>query len=109
MMSLLKDVAQGKAFDEAAVRACNPDGSPRRFYYYSWDDGWEDLYLPEIAEMEQDGIAIDDSALKETGVRYAPAGQKERAAAEGPLSRLLKRSEERRVGKECRSRWSPYH
>ena len=22
---------------------------------------------------------------------------------------VLKRSEERRVGKECRSRWSPYH
>ena len=22
---------------------------------------------------------------------------------------LLDRSEERRVGKECRSRWSPYH
>src|SRR2546426_12622449 len=25
------------------------------------------------------------------------------------LTQLLKRSEERRVGKECRSRWSPYH
>ena len=25
------------------------------------------------------------------------------------LSRLDWRSEERRVGKECRSRWSPYH
>src|SRR2546425_10236390 len=25
------------------------------------------------------------------------------------LDRLAKRSEERRVGKECRSRWSPYH
>ena len=24
-------------------------------------------------------------------------------------SKLKKRSEERRVGKECRSRWSPYH
>ena len=24
-------------------------------------------------------------------------------------ARILKRSEERRVGKECRSRWSPYH
>ena len=24
-------------------------------------------------------------------------------------SRLSRRSEERRVGKECRSRWSPYH
>ena len=27
----------------------------------------------------------------------------------GPLRRLAGRSEERRVGKECRSRWSPYH
>ena len=25
------------------------------------------------------------------------------------MRRLPKRSEERRVGKECRSRWSPYH
>src|SRR2546425_13294663 len=25
------------------------------------------------------------------------------------VSHTLKRSEERRVGKECRSRWSPYH
>ena len=25
------------------------------------------------------------------------------------LLSFLKRSEERRVGKECRSRWSPYH
>ena len=26
-----------------------------------------------------------------------------------PLANGLARSEERRVGKECRSRWSPYH
>ena len=25
------------------------------------------------------------------------------------LSSIHRRSEERRVGKECRSRWSPYH
>ena len=25
------------------------------------------------------------------------------------IERALHRSEERRVGKECRSRWSPYH
>src|SRR3712207_7287881 len=34
------------------------------------------------------------------------------AAAEDPVAerdRLADRSEERRVGKECRSRWSPYH
>ena len=27
----------------------------------------------------------------------------------GPESRIIMRSEERRVGKEWRSRWSPYH
>ena len=26
-----------------------------------------------------------------------------------PFKRGISRSEERRVGKECRSRWSPYH
>ena len=25
------------------------------------------------------------------------------------IARIIARSEERRVGKECRSRWSPYH
>ena len=30
-------------------------------------------------------------------------------AAGGMLDRIAVRSEERRVGKECRSRWSPYH
>ena len=29
--------------------------------------------------------------------------------AEDTLENFTKRSEERRVGKECRSRWSPYH
>ena len=28
---------------------------------------------------------------------------------ESPFTRHHARSEERRVGKECRSRWSPYH
>ena len=29
--------------------------------------------------------------------------------ADDPTVKLEVRSEERRVGKECRSRWSPYH
>ena len=45
-------------------------------------------------------------------------GNKEKPASAGKLSTAKKllgsflvaaRSEERRVGKECRSRWSPYH
>ena len=32
-----------------------------------------------------------------------------RQTEEYTLSNARRRSEERRVGKECRSRWSPYH
>ena len=31
------------------------------------------------------------------------------AVTPGPAPTIQLRSEERRVGKECRSRWSPYH
>ena len=41
--------------------------------------------------------APDAGALREA----APASEADMGA--------LRRSEERRVGKECRSRWSPYH
>ena len=34
---------------------------------------------------------------------------KEKMPEEIAAQNLIKRSEERRVGKECRSRWSPYH
>ena len=44
-------------------------------------------------------------ALEEGQIVGDYAGQDELQAA----AALLPRSEERRVGKECRSRWSPYH
>ena len=48
-----------------------------------------------------DSIGIKDKGIKE---KYtSPA----KHFTEDLL--LLTRSEERRVGKECRSRWSPYH
>src|SRR3712207_7506994 len=40
--------------------------------------------------------------------RCAAAGSHTRKTTTGP-SQNTPRSEERRVGKECRSRWSPYH
>ena len=37
-------------------------------------------------------------------------GEKERSIhLNAEFQRISRRSEERRVGKECRSRWSPYH
>src|SRR3712207_9227756 len=40
---------------------------------------------------------------------YVLGGGSDTQVAFGALLELSLRSEERRVGKECRSRWSPYH
>ena len=46
---------------------------------------------------------------------FSPISTACKATAQGSaigasfMSRLIGKSEERRVGKECRSRWSPYH
>src|SRR5256884_7741242 len=49
----------------------------------------------------QQGARIVEQAAVEPGPRL-----EERV---GQVELALARSEERRVGKECRSRWSPYH
>ena len=55
-------------------------------------------YAPVVAEI----VSRGDAAL----AAYSP----ETSVLTGnEFSRLLLRLEERRVGKECRSRWSPYH
>src|SRR5438876_6690500 len=41
--------------------------------------------------------------------RYAGAGRRRLPTRGGRMRRAAGRSEERRVGKECRSRWSPYY
>ena len=48
-----------------------------------------------------EGLAVEMAAPRLTG--------KDLADLQNMTHRLKSRSEERRVGKECRSRWSPYH
>ena len=43
------------------------------------------------------------------GVGYGKAKEVPAAISKGVEEAKKNRSEERRVGKECRSRWSPYH
>src|SRR6266496_5172801 len=69
------------------------------FFFFQAEDGIRDLYV----------TGVQTCAL--------PISRESRAALAGgrtlvPLHLELPaggRSEERRVGKECRSRWSPYH
>ena len=57
---------------------------------------WNEVYLPwPTGELEMQGARCMDC-----GIPFCHQGC--------PLGNLI-RSEERRVGKECRSRWSPYH
>ena len=62
-------------------------------------------HYKERAEVAERDIEIHLEALETAGKERWT--QKEASAKE--ISEKSKRSEERRVGKECRSRWSPYH
>src|SRR2546425_6418622 len=67
----------------------------------------EILYDLEIALLESD-VAFPDA--KEIVDRLAEDLRGKRISREVSLEQGVEaRSEERRVGKECRSRWSPYH
>ena len=63
-----------------------------------------------VTVSDDDGNNTDASGLSR--LAYDPANsaaQMTRAQAAADTSATINRSEERRVGKECRSRWSPYH
>ena len=51
---------------------------------------------------------LPNIAIPEITVQVASANTSAREL-ENTIVKPLRRSEERRVGKECRSRWSPYH
>ena len=52
---------------------------------------------------------IDENELMELMAGKQPTPASAIATAPIETEKAAERSEERRVGKECRSRWSPYH
>src|SRR3712207_9500286 len=86
--------------------------SSRRRHTSYWRDWSSDVYSSDLGPR---GVGVCPLSPPERG-RQAPC----RPHAIGPdpcklpappslFPGLAARSEERRVGKECRSRWSPYH
>src|SRR5690349_23956244 len=84
------------------------------FFFFQAEDGIRDLYVTGVQTC-----ALPILRLVIVGSDAWRAGEHRRLVALcGPGTRVVNsyglteatiRSEERRVGKECRSRWSPYH
>ena len=55
------------------------------------------------------GRIIDDEIFYDSRAMGSAAAVQRFIEQHTPACDTLTRSEERRVGKECRSRWSPYH
>src|SRR3712207_7772431 len=92
--------------------------SSRRRHTRYWRDWSSDVCSSDLESMAAEQLILVDAEDRELGI-----GEKLQTHQEGALHRafsifvfdsekrllLQRRSEERRVGKECRSRWSPYH
>src|SRR3989449_8061182 len=74
--------------------------------------------VPEgLGDGRQGGSFSDHGFILNLGRIAGRGARDQHGAAERPAGRVValelmfldERSEERRVGKECRSRWSPYH
>src|SRR3712207_7079394 len=92
--------------------------SSRRRHTRYWRD-WSsdvcssDLLMTAVSDNTATNLLLDRVGIANVNKRMAAWGLKEtRIHAKvfrGSTTSVDPRSEERRVGKECRSRWSPYH
>src|SRR2546429_2618707 len=90
-------------------------GSGRAPYQFS-EDAVQEFQVNSnaySAELGHAGGAVINVVTKSGGNNFHGAGfefyRDQSLNANDPINIINKRSEERRVGKECRSRWSPYH
>src|SRR3712207_9325239 len=63
----------------------------------------------KVIDKSFDYLVKEKKRIEDADVMERLRGYMERVVSEGGGRKAFIRSEERRVGKECRSRWSPYH
>src|SRR6266571_7601336 len=97
LMSLVPDAWEGRGDLAAPVRD---------FYRYQSIrfEPWDGPAALAFSDGNVVGAALDRNGLRPLRWQRTRSGMVAAASEAGVV-----RSEERRVGKECRSRWSPYH
>src|SRR5574341_2413887 len=110
---LSRDLAEGrttsrKLVEEALARIADPAGEGARAFLK--------VYAEQAREEAEHSDRLRRWGVVRSPVEGLPVSLKDLYDVAGDVTRagsklLAKaaRSEERRVGKECRSRWSPYH
>src|SRR2546426_12754838 len=98
------------------IRARGLERLPRERYEIAPGLDRPDAILVRSADLHGSVIADTVRAVGRAGagVNNIPVAELSRRGipvfnTPGANANAVKRSEERRVGKECRSRWSPYH
>src|SRR2546422_4557192 len=92
------------------------------FFFFQAEDGIRDvavtgvqtcalpISLRDLRYVEVTVLHPDDGAYREHHALLPVTDRPRTPPDEEESNRaVVRRSEERRVGKECRSRWSPYH
>src|SRR2546422_670981 len=74
------------------------------FFFFQAEDGIRDVAVTGVQTCALPICVFQKARLLRQAVNRGRSGEGAR-----PFCQRPKRSEERRVGKECRSRWSPYH
>src|SRR3990172_4442933 len=132
---LLKSEEETRGDIKPIPASTGKDGTTPRFIRPALDK--DNMPLPHrVDEIDVDGTRVTNAAYKQTTDQQKPAQQlpnlNQRSVFQNPVNQQHRtyqlpaytppahqpsfwnkfqavRSEERRVGKECRSRWSPYH
>src|SRR2546430_10385500 len=92
------------------------------FFFFQAEDGIRDLTVTGVQtcalpiwSSNGSGISLRKERSNDERKRHRPQRRCSSHSTAGGIAGICtsaargRRSEERRVGKECRSRWSPYH
>src|SRR5215213_6623879 len=95
--------SDGLTHEVLSLMRTSPDPGFGVFFFFQAEDGIRDW---SVTGVQTCALPILRPGACPRGLSGPGSGRARRRTRPAPDRR---RSEERRVGKECRSRWSPYH